>query len=247
MARQLSFLDVLSLDSQLDFETTRDAFQHRDEHAADIATLLSPGGELWHWVTHSPSRPDIGDIFKQLADASDNQSTPPDWVNDLPTPASLQGIVTENILDLIHDVREALPDQTQDWPSWLQNPANLQAVKSIVVDHVQDLIHDVRGTLPEELHDWSGWSDLGKAPPHLGSIGDQLGDIGHVLQAVDASHLEPWHDAAQATFETIKDAAEDQFGNLGSLGDILSHGNHGHGIFEDFFDFRHDGAITPDL
>jgi hypothetical protein len=162
----------------------------------------------------------IGDLFERRAE---NHSPSLDSIDGLPSPGTLQGIASANILDLIHDLREALPDQTQNWPTWLENPANLQVVKAIVVDHFQDLVHDVRETLPDALQDWSGWSELGSGLPDLGSIGDHLGDIGDALQSFDPSHLPQWEQAAHSTFEIIKDAAEDQFGDFASLSDLLSH------------------------
>jgi hypothetical protein len=227
-------------------DAIQEAVAEREGHSVDLGTLLSPGGELWHGAKNHDAGPDIRDFLNNLAGQEENHSSPPDWVDNLPSPATLQALVTENLLDLIHDVKEALPDQTQDWPSWLQNPSNLQAVKAIGVDHVQDLIHDVREILPDELQNWSGWSELGNGLPSLSSIGDHLGDIRHVLQQIDPSHLQQWSGAAHATFETIHDAAEHQFGDLGSLGDILGQGR-AEAIFQDLLELRPDSALIPDL
>ncbi len=235
MARQLSLPGLGRL------ESIEEALQHRDQHPLDLDTWLAPGGELWHWVRDQGSRPDINDIIEKLTGSAGNQSGPPDWVDDLPSPAALQAIVVETVVDLIDDIRDALPDLVEDWPAWIHNPANLASVKAIAAEHVQDLIAEVRETLPEELQDWPGWASLGEGLPDLEAVRDHLGDIGQALHSADLSNLEEWRDAAQATLETIKQAAEDQFG------DALSQSDGAQDIFEDFFDFRPDGAITPDL
>src|SRR5687768_13490502 len=108
MARQLTLPGLGGIDPEhrADIESIQEALQHHDQHhPLHLDTLLAPGGELRHWVKDQDPRAKIGDLFKKLPDQGEDQSNPPDWLDDLPSPATLQGIVTENILDLIHDIR----------------------------------------------------------------------------------------------------------------------------------------------